>query len=48
MIDPTAIAESFGRIVQTACLCALPVLLGICGIVWLHEHDIYLLRRFKG
>ena len=48
MIDATAIAEAFGRIVQTACLCALPILFGICGVVWLHEHDIYLLRKFKG
>ena len=48
MIDATTIAEAFGRIVQTACLCALPILFGICGVVWLHEHDIYLLRKFKG
>ena len=48
MIDSAAIAESFGRIVQAACLCALPILFGICGVVWMHEHGIYVLRRFKG
>ena len=48
MLDLTSFAESFGRIVQTVCLCALPVLFGICGVVWMHEHDIYVLRKFKG
>ena len=48
MIDIASLHESFGRIVQTVCLCALPVALWACGVIWLHEHGIYLFRQFRG
>ena len=48
MVDIASLHESFGRIVQTACLCALPVALWACGVIWLHEHGIYLFRHFRG
>ena len=48
MVDVSALHDAFGRILQAVCLCALPVLGGLCGILWLHEHDVYILRRFRG
>ena len=48
MVDIASLHESFGRIVQTVCLCALPVALWACGVIWLHEHGIYLFRQFRG
>ena len=48
MIDIASLHESFGRLVQTVCLCALPVALWACGVIWLHEHGIYLFRQFRG
>ena len=48
MVDIASLHESFGRLVQTACLCALPVALWACGVIWLHEHGIYLFRQFRG
>ena len=45
MIDAIAIAESSGRVVQTACLCALAVLFGIRCFVRLREDGKC--RRFK-
>ena len=48
MIDIASLHGSFGRIVQTVCLCALPVALWAFGAIWLHEHGICLFRRLRG
>ena len=47
MIDLATFHDAFGRFLQIACLCALPILCAVCGIAWMHEHDIYVLRKFK-
>ena len=48
MVDVASLHESFGRIVQAVCLCALPVALLACGASWLHGHGIFVLRRIRG
>lgn len=45
MADVASLHESFGRIVQALCLCALPVVVWAFAVAWLHERGICPLRR---
>ena len=48
MVDVAALHESFGRIAQAVCLCALPAALWVLGVVWLHGRGVYPVRRLCG
>ncbi len=48
MADVASLHDSFGRIVQMLCLCALPVVVWAFGMAWMHERGIWLLRRVYG
>lgn len=45
MIDGASFHESVGRVLQSVCLCALPVVLGAWGLVWLQMRGILPSKR---